>query len=61
MPFWGISFMTLVVLLLLNVPVFIALIAVSLLAIVASGDIQAGIVIQQFIAGTQSIPLLAMS
>lgn len=60
MPFWGVAFLTLVALLLLNVPVFIALIAVSLLSALLFGDIQAGIVIQQFIAGTQNIPLLAI-
>lgn len=60
MPFWGVAFLTLVALLLLNVPVFIALIAVSLLSALLFRDIQAGIVIQQFIAGTQSIPLLAI-
>jgi len=55
-----IAFVTLVILLLVNVPVFIALIAVSLLSALWVGDIQMGIVIQQFIAGTQSIPLLAI-
>jgi len=60
MPFWGVAFIVLVVCLLVNIPVFIALIGVTLLCAIAAADVQATIVIQQFVAGTQSIPLLAI-
>jgi tripartite ATP-independent transporter DctM subunit len=60
MPFSGLAFVILVALLLLNVPVFIALIGVTLLCAGVAADVQATIVIQQFVAGTQSVPLLAI-
>jgi tripartite ATP-independent transporter DctM subunit len=60
MPFWMFSFVLLVILLLGNVPVFIALLGVTFLCALSAADVQGAIVIQQFVSGMQSVPLLAI-
>lgn len=60
MSFWGLAFVVLLLCLLGNVPVFIALMGVTFLCALVVTDIQPTIVMQQLVAGTQSVPLLAI-
>ena len=57
MLFWVLGCLLLVVLLLGNVPVFIALLGVTFQVGQLALDVQGAIVIQQFVSGMQSVPL----